>query len=132
MSWRPKVGSTRGCGHYRRALEIQPKDPMAGRSLAWLRATCSDASLRNGDEAVALAERANRLTGGKQPEVLDTLAAAYAEAGWFPEALATARKALELARQQNNRALADALQDRIARYEAGKPYRQTPMAPTGQ
>ena len=52
--------------------------------------------------------------------------------GWFPEALATARKAQELARQQHNQALVDALQDRITRYEAGKPYRQTPMAPTGQ
>jgi tetratricopeptide (TPR) repeat protein len=115
--------------HYRKALQIQSADPMVQRSLAWLRATCPDPSLRNGAEAVELAQRANQLSGGKRPEVLDTLAAAYAEAGWFPEAVATARKALELARQQNNRALADALQDRITRYEAGRPYRQTPMAP---
>ena len=41
-------------GHYRRAIEIQPNDPMAERSLAWLRATCPEASLRNSDEAMAL------------------------------------------------------------------------------
>jgi tetratricopeptide (TPR) repeat protein len=116
-------------GHYRKALQIQPNDPTVHRSLAWLRATCTDASLRNGAEAVELAQRANRLTGGKQPDMLDALAAAYAEAGWFPEALATARQALALAGQQKNHALVDALQDRIARYEAGKPYRQAPMAP---
>jgi tetratricopeptide (TPR) repeat protein len=118
--------------HYQEALKIRPRDPRAQRSLAWLRATCADASLQNGAEAIELAQQANQLTGGKQPEVLDTLAAAYAAAGWFPEALATARKALELARQRNNHALVDALQDRITRYEAGKPYRETPMAPTGQ
>ena len=43
----------------------------------------------------------------------------------FPEAVQTARKALDLATQQNDRALADALRARIALYEAGKPFRQT-------
>ncbi len=106
---------------------------MVQRSLAWLRATCSDPSLRNGAEAVELAQRANQLSGGQRPEMLDTLAAAYAEAEWFPEAVATARKALELARQQNNPALAEAVQERITKYEAGRPYRQMPMArPSGQ
>ena len=115
--------------HYRKALEIQPGDPMLARSLAWLLATCPVASLRNGDEALTLAERANRLSGGNRPNVLDALAAAYAEAGWFPEALATARKALELATQQNEPALANALRARIALYEAGKPFHQTMPAP---
>ena len=87
-----------------------------------------DRGMRNGDEAVALAQQANRLCGGKQPEILDTLAAAYAETGWFPEALATAQ-ALELALQHQDRALAEVLRVRIALYEAGRPYRQTPMAP---
>jgi Flp pilus assembly protein TadD len=115
--------------HYRKALEIQPGDPMVQRRLAWLRATCPLASLRNGAEAMAIAERANRLCEGKRPEVLDALAAAYAEAGLFPEAQATARKALELATQQNNRVLADGLRDRIALYEARRPYRQGPPIP---
>ena len=115
--------------HYRMAMEIQPGDPMVQRRLAHLRATCPLAPLRNGAEAVELAERANLLCGGTRPDVLDTLAAAYAEAGWFPEALATARKALDLATQQDNRALAGSLRDRIVLYEARRPYHQAPPAP---
>ncbi len=60
--------------------------------------------------------------------MLDTLAAAYAEAGWFPEALAAARQALQLAEQQNNQRLAGALRARLALYEAGKPYHETASA----
>ncbi len=110
---------------YQKAMKSQPKDPMVARKLAWLRATCPEASLRDGPEAIELAQRANNRCGGRRPDVLDTLAAAYAESGWFPEALAAARKALQLAKQQNSPALADALRARIALYEAGKPYRQT-------
>jgi Flp pilus assembly protein TadD len=110
---------------FEQALKLKPGDADAHGSLAWLRATCPQASLRNGAEAIKHAERANQLSGGKQPDVLHTLAAAYAEAGRFPEALATVRKALDLATQQNNRALADALRARIALYEARKPYHQT-------
>ncbi len=89
--------------HYQQARKIQPDDIYAHYHLAWLRATCPKASLRNGAEAIEYAERANQLCGGGQPNVLDALAAAYAEAGRFPEALTAARKALDLAVQQNNR-----------------------------
>jgi tetratricopeptide (TPR) repeat protein len=58
------------------------------------------ASLRNGAEAIEHPQRANQLGGDARPDVLDTLAAAYAEAGQFPEAMAIARKALNLAAQQ--------------------------------
>ncbi len=95
--------------NYQKALQLQPNHAMAHNDLAWLRASCPEASIRNGAKAVAHAQQANRLCGGKQPGVLDTLAAAYAEAGRFPEALATARKALELATQENDLALADIL-----------------------
>jgi tetratricopeptide (TPR) repeat protein len=112
--------------HYQTALKIQPNQVDTQKNLAWLRATCPEASLRNGAEALELAQRANRLCGGKRPDVLDCLAAAYAAVGWFPEALVTSRQALELARQQHAHALAAALQARIALYEAGKPFYQTP------
>ena len=49
-------------------------------------ATDPDPSVRNGSEAVRLAERAVQLTGAREPTLLDTLAAAYAEAGRFQEA----------------------------------------------
>ena len=114
--------------HYQKALEIKPAFVEAHNNLAWLRATCPAAALRNGAEAIEHAQWANQLCGGRQPELLDTLAAAQAEAGRFPEAAATAHKALELAGQQNKRALADTLRARIALYEAGKPYHAAPSA----
>ena len=109
---------------FREAVQIQPNDAEARKNLAWLRATCPQASLRNGAEAIEQARRADQLCGSRRPDVLDVLAAAYAEAGRFPEAVTTARKALELTRQQNQGALADALRVRLALYEAEKPYRQ--------
>ena len=105
----------------RQALQIKPDHGEAHNNLAWLRATCPAAALRNSTEAIAHAQRAKQLLGDV-PGVLDTLAAAYAEAGRFPEALATARKALELTRQQNSQAMVNALQARIGLYETGKPY----------
>ena len=66
-----------------------------------------------------------KLSPGKA-HFADTLAAAYAETGRFPEALAAARKALDLAVKQKSQAWADTIRSRIALYEAGKPYRQPP------
>jgi tetratricopeptide (TPR) repeat protein len=114
--------------HYRQALKIQPDYAQAHNNLAWLWATCPEASRRQGAAAIEHAERANKLGGGRQPDVLDTLAAAYAEAGRFPEAVATARNALKLARQQNDQALLEGLRSRLALYEAGEPYHETPSA----
>ncbi len=115
--------------HFQRASELKPNDADVQNNLAWLQATCPEASLRNGAEAIEHAQRANQICEGRRPDVLHTLAAAYAEAGRFPEAVATARQALSLAMQQNKRALAAALQEQIARYEAKKPYGRAPIAP---
>jgi tetratricopeptide (TPR) repeat protein len=114
---------------YRQSLKLQPDNLEALKNLAWLRATCPRASLRNGAEAIELAQRANQLSRGKRSDVLDTLAAAYAEAGWFPEALAAARKALQLATPQDAPTFQDALRGRITLYEAGKPFHQTTTEP---
>jgi len=110
---------------FRLALQTKPDDVEAHYNLAWLRATSPEPSMRNGVAAIELARRATELTGGENPVVLAALAAAYAEAGRFPEAITAARKALDLARRQNNRALANALRGQLSRYEAGKPLRQT-------
>ncbi len=114
--------------HYEKALAIDSRQAEADCHLAWLLATCPDDKLRNGPRAVELAERAAELSGGKQPEMLDTLAAAKAEVGRFAEAVTAARQALELARQQKRPALVEALPARIALYQAGKPFRQPPAA----
>jgi Flp pilus assembly protein TadD len=106
---------------YRNALAIAPNNPAAQTNLAWLLATASDPLLRNGPEAVAMAEQANRLSGGNRPVVLRILAAAYAEAGRFSEAVETAERALQL---QNGGMLGDALRKEIALYRSGSRYRK--------
>ena len=110
--------------HFQKALQISPDYAEAQNNLAWVLATCSQASLRNGKQAVELAQRANHLTGDGNPVVLGTLAAAYAEAGRFPEAVATAQRALQLAGTQSNTALADALRSQLKLYQAGLPFHQ--------
>jgi tetratricopeptide (TPR) repeat protein len=111
--------------HFQQALAMAPKNIDARSGLAWLLATCPVAALRNGGEAVKHADEVIRLYGGTRPDLLKTLAAAYAEAGRFPEALATAQQALALAMQQHSLSLADDLRAQIALYQAGKPYHQT-------
>ena len=108
---------------YRRALASAPDNVSAQSNLSWLLATSSDASLRNGAEAVHLAEDANRLSGDK-PIILRILAAAYAETGNFVTATHTAERALELANLQGEMALADLLRKEIALYRADSPYRK--------
>ena len=108
--------------HYQKALQINPDYAEAQNNLAWVLATCPQASLRNGNKAVELAQRANQLTGDGNPVVLGTLAAAYAEAGRFPEAVATAQRALQLAETQSNTALADAIRSQMKLYQAGVPF----------
>ncbi len=89
-------------------------------ALAWILGTCSDASLRDSRLAVELAQRANRLTNFGNPEVLQILAAAYAEAGRFKEAVETAQRALTISHQQ---ALKDDIQTQLNFYLRSEPFR---------
>ncbi|MGA2787103.1 MAG: tetratricopeptide repeat protein [Verrucomicrobiota bacterium] len=111
---------------YQKVLELDPKHLPAHLSLAWLLATSPEASLRNGNRAVELTQQAEQLAGGESPQLLDTLAAAYAEAGRYPEAVEAARRALNLPATQNNQPLAEAIQARLKLYETGSPYHEKP------
>jgi protein O-mannosyl-transferase len=108
---------------YQRALELRPDYVAACKSLAWLLATCPAAQFRDGALAVALARHAEQLTGGRDVPVLETLAAAHAEAGDFAGALATARQARQLADAQTNRALVNIIDNQAQRYGRGSPWR---------
>jgi tetratricopeptide (TPR) repeat protein len=110
--------------HYQEALQIDPANAKVQNNLAWLLATCADASLRNGAKAVELARHANELSGGADPVLLGTLAAAFAEAGRFSDATQTAQKAMELARAAGRQDLVEELQGKLNRYQAGLPWRQ--------
>jgi protein O-mannosyl-transferase len=110
---------------FQKAVESQPDFSDARNSLAWVLATSPQASVRNGARAVELAQQAERLSEGRNPMILGTLAAAYAEAGRFPEAIATAQRAAQLATAQSNSALLNILRVQMELYQASRPYRDT-------
>jgi len=111
--------------HYEKALEVSPSSISTLTNLAWLLATSQDASVRNGPRAVELAAQADRMVGGTNALVLRTLAAAYAENGEFPKAIRTARSAMQLARMHGEDSLTTDLDQQIALYQLGMPYRDT-------
>ncbi|MGA3283991.1 MAG: tetratricopeptide repeat protein, partial [Verrucomicrobiota bacterium] len=116
--------------HFQTSLGIQPADGVTCKDLAWLLATCPEGSVRNGPRAVELAEQAVRLSGGADPAFIDTLAAAYAEVGRFPEAMATAQRALQMALAQNRVSLTNVIKAQIELYQAGSPFRDTSLTNT--
>jgi tetratricopeptide (TPR) repeat protein len=111
--------------HWREALRLDPNFLPAMNDAAHALAASPNAADRNGAEAVRFAERAVQLSGARIPAYLDTLAAAYAEVGRFPDAVATESKALDLAAQQNRGPLVEGLKARIKLYEARQPYRDS-------
>ena len=108
----------------REALRLQPDSPLALMNLAWIRASDPNDRIRNGPEAVILAERACELTEFRNPSFLGTLAAAYAEAGRFEDAIRAAEKAIDLARIAGNQKLAEKNQQLLEMYRAGKPFHE--------
>lgn len=93
---------------WRQTLSFDPDNADAENNIAWVLATSADADLRDGNQAVALAQRAIR-SGGENPYALRTLAAAQAETGQFAAAVATAERGRVLAAEQGNDPMADSL-----------------------
>lgn len=110
--------------HYLIALRIKPKHKATLNNLAW------DLSVHDFDQPpthldpIALAGEACRLAGYRSPTFLDTLAAAYANAGRFPEAVETARKAVSEAIAMGQAGLARDIEGRLKLYLANRPYRE--------
>lgn len=114
--------------HYRTAFRLMPRSSAAANSLAWNLATSPDPNLRNGPEAVRAAAKACNLTNYADPSALDTLAAAYAEAGRFREAVQTAEQGIRLASKQGFKQLAEEISRRVMLYKGGRPYRSGPSS----
>jgi len=112
--------------HYIAALQIKPDYVPALAGLAWIYATSgSEATSQHAAEAVRLAEQACQISGRKESGPLDTLAAAYANAGRFGEAVKTGEEAFSIAKATGGNDFADSIRARIALYKNRLPFRLT-------
>jgi tetratricopeptide (TPR) repeat protein len=115
---------------YHKAIQADPDHAQVLNHFAWLRATDQDAKLRDATEAVSMAERACKSAVSEdRPTIfaancLDTLAAAYAEAGRFQDAADAARRAISMAEKLRNRGAVRDFTDRLRLFQQGKPYRE--------
>ena len=109
--------------HYQTASTLAPDDPHSRNNLAWILATSSDDKIRDGGKAVEFAQQAVAISGGREPQFIRTLAAAYAESGRFSESIATAQQAAMIANMQGKRRLANNLEKDLLLYRAYLPLR---------
>ena len=110
--------------HLETSLKLNPDSTVTMNDLAWTLATCPDAKIRDGTRAVQLAQRACDLTNYRETLFVGTLAAAYAEAGEFDVAVATAQNAIDLAQQQGDMESAQKNQELLQLYLAHKAYHE--------
>jgi tetratricopeptide (TPR) repeat protein len=120
-AWKIKHEFAKAAEDYATTAQLDPKDSDAHNECAWILATCPVAGVRNGAKAVVHATKACELEDWKNGDFLETLAAACAEQGDFPAAIKWQTKALDLAPTAADRI---ALQEQMALYKAGKPYRE--------
>ncbi len=105
-----------------RILEVKPDYPAALNTVAWIRATNENEQFRDPQEAVQLARRACELTNYELPELLDTLAVAYAAFGDFPKAIEHAEKAMQIAKSSDQPQLTDEINSHLELFRGGVPY----------
>jgi tetratricopeptide (TPR) repeat protein len=120
-SWIAKKEYVKAIADFDAAARLAPTNPFPLNDKAWLLATCADAKIRDGKTAVELAKRACELTGWKQMGMLDTLAAACAEAGQFDDAVKWQQKALE--DKEYAKEYGAAAKKKLQMYKEKKPYR---------
>ncbi|MFZ2020957.1 MAG: hypothetical protein WCC31_03130 [Terracidiphilus sp.] len=118
--------------HWQKAMSLDNNRVSAMAGAAWLLATAPDASVRNGQQAVTLAKNAITMSSGDDPNLLDVLAAAYAESGEFDRASSEIARAITAANAHNNKELAAAMQARQRLYLQRKPFRDSASAKTAQ
>jgi tetratricopeptide (TPR) repeat protein len=113
---------------YRSALHTDEKNGAAYRSLAWLMSTCPVERFRDAQRGVAAAQKALALLGENDYGGLEVLAAAQANAGNFPEAVATQSRAVIVVRERASKCPLAAAEERLVRYQQGVPYREDRIA----
>jgi tetratricopeptide (TPR) repeat protein len=110
--------------YFSRALDRQPGFLRALNNIAWTLATAGDATVRNGRQALDLAQALNERSGIRNAQFLETLAAAYAETGEFGRAVATAEQIPAMAKLSGEFEVAARNEKLLPLYRAGQPYRQ--------
>jgi tetratricopeptide (TPR) repeat protein len=126
LVFRGQGNRSRELNEYKMAIKFRPSAPSLHNSIAWVMATCNDEKVRNGKEAIEYAKKACELTKWKDPFYMDTLAAAYAEAGQFAESVEWQEKALahdDFSKRVSGEELEKA-NKRLGLYKDGKPYRE--------
>ncbi len=122
-AWFCKGDCGKAIADHKLALDINPKDVEAIYKIAWISATCPDARYRDGEKAVAMAKKAMELNPGAN--FSDTLAAAYAEAGRFDEAITAQEKAIALLDTKTS----EEYLSRLDSYKNHKPWRENFTVP---
>jgi tetratricopeptide (TPR) repeat protein len=128
-SWRGRSDAEISIGDHKaaradleKAMELQPDDSGVLNNLAWLLATSPDEAIRDGKRAIELARKACEETTWKQPHIISTLAAGYAETGDFAEARKYSKQAVES--EGSSPEVKTQLAGELASYEAEKPWRE--------
>ena len=125
LAWSNKKDYDKAIADFNQVLRLDPSDFHAYNASAWLRATCPDARYRDGEKAVANATKACELSGWKDGNNIDTLAAAYAEAGDFAEAIRWQKRAMEAIKLNPNYAeFVKEADKQMSLYQQHKPYRE--------
>ena len=114
--------SADAAAQFEQVLAAQPEAVSALTGLAWIRATSSDAALRRPGQAVVLAKRARQLSGGRDPQAFDALAAAYAALGEFDTAVQVVRAGIQTADAGGQTLLSADMRERLQLYERRAPY----------
>ncbi len=122
FAYRTQGDFARAIEDYEGALRLAPDEPDAFNSLAWLWSTCPQAAFRDGKRAIEYATKGCELTKWKNPALIDTLAAAYAESEAFEEAARWQAYCLGMPNLPANDGVG--ARERLALYQAGKPYRE--------
>lgn len=108
--------------HLRQVAKLVPNDPTVESELAWILATAPVAAIRDGDQALLLAEKAAQATHRRDSRVIDVLAAAYAETGKFELAQQTQLHAIQLLKSSEG-SLQPMFRSRLELYKQGQPFR---------
>ena len=110
--------------HYRKALVLNPHSPLLVNRIVWILSTHPEPQIRDGRQAITLAEMFLEDPLSQDADYLCSLAAAYAETGRFDTAVNLAEKALDAAITKGNPELVDKIKACISCYERQLPYRE--------